>query len=422
MKKKGLIIAFILLIGIIGSYFFGFKLKGQDIVEVTFGQKYKEAGYSANILFLSLKPYVKVKSNINEKKIGNYEVTYTLPLKKLTRTVVVKDKTSPVITLKGEDVVSLSFGSTYEEAGYEAQDDVDGDVTEKVKIESNIDANKLGNYEISYTVEDSSKNKQTKIRKITVQDDVAPTITLKGAKNVYVKVGGSYKEEGYDANDNYDGNVTDKVKVIDNINYQKAGTYEITYEVEDSFQNKGTEKRVIHVTNTNETSTSEITYIKGILLVNKTYHLPSNYNPGVNAEAKEALTKLQNAAKEAGYDMPLLSGFRSYDTQKWLFQSYADRDGVEKASTYSARAGQSEHQTGLAFDVGSITNSYGDTDAGKWLAANAHKYGFIIRYLKGKEHITGYQYEPWHIRYINVEVATDIYNKGVTLEEYLGVA
>ena len=115
--------------------------------------------------------------------------------------------------------------------------------------------------------------------------------------------------------------------------------------------------------------------------------------------------------------MPLLSGYRSYYTQQYLYNSYVSTYGRESADTFSARPGHSEHQTGLAFDVGSIDDYYGDTPAGIWLKENAHYYGFIIRYPKGKEHITGYKYEPWHIRYLGVDIATDIYNKGVTLEE-----
>lgn len=422
MKKKILIVCFasLIIVGImLFSYFSGFRLKGNKQIYLAYGEKYKDPGIEAKFLFFSLKSKVKITSNVNEKKMGNYKVTYKLPFKTLTRTITIKDKTAPVIVLKGDEEMTLSLGSNYEESGYEATDNIDKNLTEKVKVKNNIDSNKLGDYEVIYEVEDSSKNKVKKIRKVTVKDDVPPIITLKGSKIIYKKVGESYKDEGYEAKDNHDGDITDKVKIINNVNYNQVGTYEIIYEVEDTFKNKSTEKRIIKIAEREETKV-DITYIKGILLVNKKYHLPADYNPGVNSEAWSALTALQNAAKEAGYDMPMLSGFRSYDTQKWLFQSYVDRDGVEKANTYSARPGQSEHQTGLAFDVGSITNSYGDTDAGKWLAANCHKYGFILRYLKGKESITGYQYEPWHIRYINVGVATEIYNRGITLEEYLG--
>ena len=262
----------------------------------------------------------------------------------------------------------------------------------------------------------SSDNKTEVIRKIRVIDNIAPVITLKGSKKVTVKVNGNYEEEGYSAIDNYDGDITKNVKASRNVDFNKVGTYEIIYEVSDSFANKSLEKRIINVI-----ENIEITYIKGILLVNKKYHLPANYNPGVNSEAYDALKRLQSDGMKEGYYLPLLSGFRSYETQKYLFNSYVKKDGVEKASTYSARPGQSEHQTGLAFDVGEISDCFGNTSAGIWLSENAHKYGFIIRYLKGKEAITGYKYEPWHIRYIG-SAAEEIYNRGITLEEYLGVA
>lgn len=166
---------------------------------------------------------------------------------------------------------------------------------------------------------------------------------------------------------------------------------------------------------------ANLTYINGILVVNKKYSVPSTYSPGINPTAYNAYIALKNAASAAGFSMPLISGYRSYQTQTNLYNNYVAQYGESIANTFSAKPGHSEHQTGLAFDVGSIDNNYGNTPAGTWLAQNAHKYGFIIRYPKGKEWITGYQYEPWHIRYLGTSVATDIYNKGVCLEEYLGI-
>lgn len=166
---------------------------------------------------------------------------------------------------------------------------------------------------------------------------------------------------------------------------------------------------------------ANLTYINGILVVNKKYSVPSTYSPGINPTAYNAYIALKNAASAAGFSMPLISGYRSYQTQTNLYNSYVAQYGESIANTFSAKPGQSEHQTGLAFDVGSIDNNYGNTSAGIWLAQNAHKFGFIIRYPKGKEWITGYQYEPWHIRYLGTNIATDIYNKGVCLEEYLGI-
>lgn len=166
---------------------------------------------------------------------------------------------------------------------------------------------------------------------------------------------------------------------------------------------------------------ANLTYINGILVVNKKYSVPSTYSPGINPTAYNAYIALKNAASAAGFSMPLISGYRSYQTQTNLYNNYVAQYGESIANTFSAKPGHSEHQTGLAFDVGSIDNNYGNTPAGTWLAQNAHKFGFIIRYPKGKESITGYQYEPWHIRYLGTSVATDIYNKGVCLEEYLGI-
>ena len=167
--------------------------------------------------------------------------------------------------------------------------------------------------------------------------------------------------------------------------------------------------------------TVEPTYIDGVLLVNKEYALPRSYGDGEDEAAYEALLKLQEGARQAGYSMPLMSGFRSFETQDKLYNKYVEEDGVAKADTYSAWPGHSEHQTGLAFDVGWVDLQFADTGAGQWLAQHSHEYGFIIRYPEGKEGVTGYQYEPWHVRYLGVDLATKVYESGLCLEEYLGV-
>ncbi|MBQ3099965.1 MAG: M15 family metallopeptidase [Clostridia bacterium] len=158
-----------------------------------------------------------------------------------------------------------------------------------------------------------------------------------------------------------------------------------------------------------------------ILVANKTYELDENYNPGgLTSDTKSAFNELVSAAGDAGHTITNVSGFRSYATQERVYNGWVNTYGTEGADRISARPGHSEHQTGMAIDVNSLDESFGDTDTGKWLASNAHKYGFIIRYPKGKEHITGYSYEPWHIRYVG-EIAADIYESGLTLEEYLGI-
>ena len=284
----------------------------------------------------------------------------------------------------------------------------------KVKITNKVNTNKLGTYTITYKI---THLKTTKIikRKVKVVDTTKPEITLQG-NEVTIYQNDTYNEPGYTATDNYDKDITSKVKVTNNIDNKKTGTYEVTYSVSDSSKNKTEIKRKINVI---EKPKTQGTYIKGILIVNKKYSLPANYNPGVDQTASTALKQLQQAASTAGHNIPLISGFRSYSRQQTLYNNYVARDGQALADTYSARPGHSEHQTGLAFDVGKLDDNYGSTPAGIWLKENCHKYGFILRYPKGKESITGYQYEPWHIRYVGIEHATNIMNKNITLEEYL---
>lgn len=164
-------------------------------------------------------------------------------------------------------------------------------------------------------------------------------------------------------------------------------------------------------------------YIKGILVANKTYSLPSTYAPGdLLSEFTIAFTKMKKDAEVEGITLTVVSGYRSYERQTTLYNNYVARDGKVNADTYSARPGHSEHQTGLAADLNLVDTSFENTKAGKWLAQNCYKYGFILRYPKGKEAITGYIYEPWHFRFIGDE-AKNLYNNGnwISLEEYLGI-
>lgn len=164
-----------------------------------------------------------------------------------------------------------------------------------------------------------------------------------------------------------------------------------------------------------------ITYVNGILIANKTYSLPSDYNPGIIPDAQDAFDEMQSAAAAEGLNIYISSGFRSYSYQDGLYNRYVERSGKVEADRYSARAGHSEHQTGLAFDLNTIDDSFADTAEGKWVAKNCYKYGFIIRYPKGMESVTGYIYEPWHIRYLGKETAKSVYDSGLTLEEYLDI-
>ncbi|MDE6787918.1 MAG: D-alanyl-D-alanine carboxypeptidase family protein [Ruminococcus sp.] len=172
-----------------------------------------------------------------------------------------------------------------------------------------------------------------------------------------------------------------------------------------------------------------ITYVNGILIANKTYSLPSTYNPqGLTDDTYSAFQQLATDAAYAGLDIYLSSGFRSYETQDQIYNNYVSAYGQETADTFSARPGHSEHQTGMAIDVNSIDDSFAGTPEAVWLEEHCYEYGFIIRYPKGKDNITGYKYEPWHIRYVGKDVAQAVHNAAVacgdptlTLEEYLGI-
>ena len=172
------------------------------------------------------------------------------------------------------------------------------------------------------------------------------------------------------------------------------------------------------------------------ILVNKYIYLPEDYIPNnlitisndfssstrqLVYEAKEAFEKMATAAKEQGYTIRAISAYRSYEYQKGLYDSYVKKDGTESADRYSARPGYSEHQTGLVVDIDNIKtdfNNFENTEEFKWMEENAQNYGFILRYPKGKEDITGYDYESWHYRYVGETIATFIKNNNLTFDEY----
>lgn len=179
------------------------------------------------------------------------------------------------------------------------------------------------------------------------------------------------------------------------------------------------------------------------VLVNKELALPEDYEPSdlvypevrftfkekiekrmMRSEAAKALEEMFAGAEEDGIYLAGVSAYRSHSTQRSLFNRYVERDGEEKAKTYSAVPGHSEHETGLAIDVSgsdgkcAAEDCFGGTKEAEWLAQHSAEYGFIIRYPEGKQSITGYKYEPWHLRYVGKEIAADIFARDITLEEY----
>lgn len=172
------------------------------------------------------------------------------------------------------------------------------------------------------------------------------------------------------------------------------------------------------------TEKNGVTYINNVLIVNKTYSLPESYKPGLQALCNKAFNKMKAAAKKDGISIWISSGYRSFKSQKNLYESYCNRDGVIVADRYSARPGHSEHQSGWAIDVNSASTAAYETiykQVGEWLKEHCFEYGFIIRYPEGKEGLTGYKHEPWHIRYVGTELALQLKENGLTLEEYFGI-
>lgn len=181
------------------------------------------------------------------------------------------------------------------------------------------------------------------------------------------------------------------------------------------------------------------------VVVNKGRKLPSSYTPAslivpdvalryssgsemqLRSVAADALVEMFKSAKADGQQLMVASGYRSYSLQSSVFNRYVSELGKTEAEKISARPGHSEHQTGLSLDIAPTSSQclleecFGTLAEGKWLANNAYKFGFILRYPKGKESLTGYSYEPWHFRFVGTDVSESIYSSGQTLEQYFGL-
>ena len=185
------------------------------------------------------------------------------------------------------------------------------------------------------------------------------------------------------------------------------------------------------------THTSETNMDLGFgILVNKYYSLPDKYAPddieqmnsayaypnnSIRKDVYEAFKEMSKAAKSDGHTIIVNSSYRSYDEQKEIYDDYRDKNGEEYADKYAARPNYSEHQTGLALDIfspGYGMKTFENSEAFKWLQDNSYKYGFILRYPKDKEGITGYSYEAWHYRFLGKELAKKVYESGLTFDEY----
>ena len=166
-----------------------------------------------------------------------------------------------------------------------------------------------------------------------------------------------------------------------------------------------------------------LTFVDGTLIVNKSYSIPANYYTGLSKEALEAFYEMDDDINKEGMDLVIASGHRTHDFQAFLYNNSVGRNGKALADIKTARPGNSEHESGLAMDLNYVDQSFENTREFKWLNENCYKYGFILRYPDGKSDETGYEYEPWHYRYVGEELATKLYNNGNwrTIEEYFGL-
>lgn len=223
----------------------------------------------------------------------------------------------------------------------------------------------------------------------------------------------------------------------EDIDFETVGEYTMKVQAKDTSDNLAKKNctvqivaKEVPVANLNPTTNSEnqessfngLYVEKGILVINKKHGVPADYAPQEDPIAGAQIRKLIGDMQSQGYDIShSYSGYRSYDYQMSLYNGYVTSYGQAQADRFSARPGFSEHQSGLAFDLkhgsGALVENQREVD---WIQQHAHEYGFIVRYPFGKESVTGYMPEPWHLRYIGDE-ASKIYASGLTLEEYLGI-
>jgi D-alanyl-D-alanine carboxypeptidase len=297
--------------------------------------------------------------------------------------------------------------------------------------DSTIDTSKLGKQNLEILLKDNFNKEKKYSFEINIVDTTKPTIEYK--ENISSYVG---KEINLLKDITVTVNSKEEIKAIIEGTYDinKVGEYKLRYVAKDSSGNE-TKKdftlSIISDPNNYTFTTSKgytakvingITYIDGILIANKSYSLPSSYGSGLTKETLSAFNQMDADATALGLNLYISSGYRSYYDQKYIYNNYVKRDGQANADTYSARAGHSEHQTGLAFDLyngKTVYTRFEETKEFDWMQENAYKYGFILRFPKDKEKETGYVYEAWHYRYVGKEIAKEIKEKNISLEEYI---
>ena len=259
MKKKIVFICSVLVITLeVFLYNFVFKYKitllGDETIKIPLNSVYNDAGVVVRHLGKKTDKY-NIISNLNTKITGKYEILYDSGTETKKRIIEVVDEENPVITLKGKDTVVVNYGKTYEDEGYTAYDSYDGNITRKVKVTNDVDYTKLGDYQIIYSVIDSSNNEYKVSRYVSVVDNEKPKIEIDRNINSYLIKGSSINLNNYKATDNFDGDLTDKVKVTGTVDTNKNGIYKVIYSVTDSNNN---EEKLVTTINVQEKNTSGI--------------------------------------------------------------------------------------------------------------------------------------------------------------------
>lgn len=318
------------------------------------------------------------EETVNELLGSNtVEITAHRGLQRATRTVEYEVEDTHYPILSGVKDYSLELGSDADFSEITANDIVDGNL--EVKIVGDYDNTQPGTYDVEAIAVDSNGNTSKKSFQVEVLE----------SKTV---------EDSIDEATNNSPISVDKPSSSSNDNKGKVEDVPVT-----------------------------IKYVGGHIVANKQYPLPSDYNPGENKQARSQLNLLIAEMQGLGLNISnSISGYRNYDYQAKLYNNYVKSYGVEAANRLIAKPGYSEHQTGLSFDLkhqdGSLVgnkNFQASMAEVTWIAENAVRYGFIVRYPLDKESITGYQYEPWHLRYLGDD-AQKVYDSGLTMEEYFG--
>ncbi|MGM9876077.1 MAG: D-alanyl-D-alanine carboxypeptidase family protein [Bacilli bacterium] len=350
------------------------------------------------------------------------------------------DKRSIKDIFKYKDKITIEVGDSLPVVNDYLYKDINSDIEIEWK-DIDTEDNKIykaGIYYGSFIYDNDKKNIT-----LVVEDNTPPVID--GVKD-YEMLAYETVPDFLDGVTVSDNSMEDIVVTIDGkYDSEKSGTYVMYYKASDSSNNTTSkefklvvkENSNVKISKTKNGNTIKnyygVTYIDNVIIANKTYSLPSNFVPNnlvtingyikVVDYVKDAYNELKSDSSVLGLNIYASSGYRSYGDQKYIYDNYVRMDGMVKADTYSARAGYSEHQTGLAIDLNTVNMSFDGTSESNWLKDNCWKYGFIIRYPKDKENITGYMYEPWHIRYVGKELARVLYNNGnwLSLEEYYGI-